>query len=444
MAPSLKRLLSAAAFVQGTSAAHWAVIVAGSNGFENYRHQADTCHAYQVVKAKGIPEDNIIMLAYDDVAHNEDNPFPGKLYNKPDAKGTGKDVYAGCKIDYKGKDVNPDQFMKVLTGNATGKALKSNEEDDVFIYFADHGAPGLIAFPDDEFHKEDLQSTLKKMRDARMFKKLVFYLEACESGSMFEGMSIPGVYAVSAANGKESSWGTYCGDDAVVNNKNIGSCLGDLFSVAWLEDSDAKDLKGESLQQQYSAVKTRTSKSHVLQWGDLSFTKDSVAEFVGDAPQSLGASNGQTSAANATSARRSAVSARHVDLHAVYHKYVSAATSQERLAAAAKMQSELAKQQAVESVYAKLAALAYPGDADAQSALRHDREPPVHRDCEMAGHAAIRTECAGQFNANSGFALQFHQVVVNLCAAVSRGLSFDVVAAARQACGSAAPAPIVV
>lgn len=25
---------------------HWAVIVAGSNGFWNYRHQADVCHAY--------------------------------------------------------------------------------------------------------------------------------------------------------------------------------------------------------------------------------------------------------------------------------------------------------------------------------------------------------------------------------------------------------------
>lgn len=25
---------------------HWAVLVAGSNGFWNYRHQADICHAY--------------------------------------------------------------------------------------------------------------------------------------------------------------------------------------------------------------------------------------------------------------------------------------------------------------------------------------------------------------------------------------------------------------
>ena len=29
---------------------HWAVIVAGSNGFWNYRHQADACHSYQIMK----------------------------------------------------------------------------------------------------------------------------------------------------------------------------------------------------------------------------------------------------------------------------------------------------------------------------------------------------------------------------------------------------------
>lgn len=432
------------ALVQGASAAHWAVIIAGSSGYENYRHQADTCHAYQLVKARGIPEDHIIMLSYDDAANFSENPFPGKLFNKPDPKGPGKDVYAGCKIDYRGADVTPKKFLDVLTGKASGRALKSTAEDDVFVYFADHGAPGLIAFPNSELHKEDLQKALKQMRDANMFKQLVFYLEACESGSMFEGMKIPGVYAVSAANGEESSWGAYCGADAVVDGKNLGSCLGDLFSVSWLEDSDAKDLSKETLQQQYVAVKNLTSRSHVLQWGDLSFTNEDVSEFVGDVSQ-VSLRNGAASddAVATTIAHRSAMSARHVDLHVKYFKYVSATTSHERMAAAAKMQAELEKQQAVERVYAKLAELAYPEDLAAQRELRLSREPPAHKECELAGHAAIRTQCAGQFNANSGFALQFHQVVVNLCAAVARGLDFGVAEAARQACG-AKPVELVV
>jgi len=64
---------------------------------------------------------------------------------------------------------------------------------------------------------------------------------------MFEKLTTPNVYAVTAANAEESSWGTYCGSEAVVNGKNIGSCLGDLFSVNWMEDSDASDVTRESL-----------------------------------------------------------------------------------------------------------------------------------------------------------------------------------------------------
>lgn len=110
---------------------------------------------------------------------------------------------------------------------------------------------------------------------------MTLYIEACESGSMFENILEDNlnIYAVSAANSRESSWGTYCGSDAMVNGKNIGSCLGDLFSVNWMEDADVAKMDMETLQQQYDTVKKETDKSHVLQWGDLTWTSDSVGEF---------------------------------------------------------------------------------------------------------------------------------------------------------------------
>jgi len=41
---------------------------------------------------------------------------------------------------------------------------------------------------------------------------MVMYIEACESGSMFEGLmeSTLGVYVMTASSATESSWGTYC------------------------------------------------------------------------------------------------------------------------------------------------------------------------------------------------------------------------------------------
>lgn len=72
-----------------------------------------------------------------------------------------------------------------------------------------------------------------------MYKELVYYLEACESGSMFSGLATnTKIYGVSASGPDESSWGTYCPPDDVVNGQEVGSCLGDLFSVNWMEDSD--------------------------------------------------------------------------------------------------------------------------------------------------------------------------------------------------------------
>lgn len=60
-------------------------------------------------------------------------------------------------------------------------------------------------------------------------------MEACESGSMFKNLpkNIK-IYATSASNADESSWATYCNTDAMVGGKNIGTCLGDLYSVNWM------------------------------------------------------------------------------------------------------------------------------------------------------------------------------------------------------------------
>lgn len=53
--------------------------------------QADVCHAYQVLKRGGLKDENIIVLMYDDIAYNEENPRPGVIINSPH----GDNVYEG-------------------------------------------------------------------------------------------------------------------------------------------------------------------------------------------------------------------------------------------------------------------------------------------------------------------------------------------------------------
>lgn len=77
---------------------NWAVLVAGSSSFENYRHQADVCHAFQDLTAHGVPKSNIIVMMYDDIATDPKNPQPGTIINQPD----GYDIYPGVNKDYTG------------------------------------------------------------------------------------------------------------------------------------------------------------------------------------------------------------------------------------------------------------------------------------------------------------------------------------------------------
>jgi len=281
---------ASASFLSEAKEAHWAVLVAGSNGWWNYRHQSDTCHTYQLLIKNGIPASRIIHLAYDDIANNAQNPFKGKIFNHPDPTGPGVDVYANCVIDYKGKDVTPEAFLNVLKGDkagnkgvGNGRVLESTADDKVFVYFTDHGATGLIAFPSSELYANDMIDALKYMHDQNMYKRLVFYLEACESGSMFNKILPTNweIYATTAANPSESSWATYCSPDDKVNGKSVGSCLGDEYSVNWMEDTEAAE-KGKHLQHQFEDVRDKTQGSHVQQYGVLDWTDESIHNYQGD------------------------------------------------------------------------------------------------------------------------------------------------------------------
>lgn len=100
--------------------------------------------------------------------HDSENKFKGHLYNKPG----GSDVYKGCKIDYKGADVQPEVFLSVLKGDkegvkgkGNGKVLRTNKDSKVFVFFSDHGAPGLLGFPEKMLFADELNKALKYMHD---------------------------------------------------------------------------------------------------------------------------------------------------------------------------------------------------------------------------------------------------------------------------------------
>ena len=58
----MNKLIIISLLIASTLCANYAVLVAGSNGYINYRHQSDVFHAYHILLNNGMPAENIIVL----------------------------------------------------------------------------------------------------------------------------------------------------------------------------------------------------------------------------------------------------------------------------------------------------------------------------------------------------------------------------------------------
>ena len=135
------------------------------------------------------------------------------------------DTYNWQRVVYSRERSRKAIYNNLISLGLSLQFLGSGPEDHVFVNFADHGAPGLVAFPNGELYSRQLLQTIEIMRELKKYHKMVFYVEACESGSMFDGLLAAdvNVYATTAANGGESSYACYWDDKRQ-------TYLGDVYS----------------------------------------------------------------------------------------------------------------------------------------------------------------------------------------------------------------------
>jgi legumain len=301
----------------------------------------------------------------------------------------------------------------VLTGDETVAkglpVLKSTENDRVFVNFVDHGATGIIAFPSGEMTSKQLKTTLTTMHTKKMYSKLVFYLEACESGSMFAGQLDPtlGIYATTAANAVESSWGTYCPPDDKVDGKELNSCLGDLYSINWMENADQVG-KDETLEAQYTEVKKLTNLSHVMQYGDQTYTSDPIGNFLGDTT-----SKKIVSVPKDASSSSSNVRSRDIPLHLAYYRYLRAESSdfEARMGLAKEFQRQLTEQMRVDQLFMTISEKLTGSKAEANKLYTAPGAIKPDCSCCEQTRAAYRKYC-GDF---TDYSLQHVRVLTNAC-----------------------------
>merc|ERR1712187_41568 len=80
------------------------------------------------------------------------------------------------------------------------------------------------------------------------------------------------------------------------------------------------------------------------------------------------------------------------------------------------LQKKLMFQEKVQKTMWSLVKLAYPDNTKARKAAWRERHPPRNAACEKGVRRALVRHCSAQTDMTTAYALQFHQVVVNLCA----------------------------
>jgi len=264
---------------------------------------------------------------------------------------------------------------------------------------------GLIGFGRTVMHVKQLAAALKTMYDNSMYKELVFYLEACESGSMFpDGTLQPNMYATTAANGKESSWGTYCMPDDKVDGKSIGSCHGDLYSVNWMEDSDKAE-SGETLEEQFKKVKQLTAKSHVTEFGDKDVAAEPLVDFQGDTDAARVASHSSV-AKDAALLLRSSMDARDAEVASAYHRFMTTGSA----AAADELTGYVQDRKVADARFHAIVAA-----AGVNGILEQPTPDQVDFDCHYEAHTAYASSC-GDWSTG---ALKHSATLAKLCAATN-------------------------
>ena len=95
----------------------YAVLVQGSNGWLNYRHEADVLSIYQMLKANGYNDDHIILITADDCANAPENTDVGAVRTDPG----GQNLRQGAVIDYRNADLTPQDICNILKGVKTDR-----------------------------------------------------------------------------------------------------------------------------------------------------------------------------------------------------------------------------------------------------------------------------------------------------------------------------------
>lgn len=200
----------------------YAVLVQGSAGFGNYRHQADVLNMYQLLRRGGFDDNHIILVLDAALSQDERNPLKGVIR----ASEMGEDLLGGtgslpkAVVDYDSAGLDANDIADILLGNSSDKlptVLPRDSGQNVLLYWSGHGAnldeEASYEFewrdsgPGKGFSDELLRQTVSNLLQMQQARKLLIIAEPCFGEGVVQRLEgIVGVMALTGAAYNEQSW----------------------------------------------------------------------------------------------------------------------------------------------------------------------------------------------------------------------------------------------
>ena len=241
-----------------------AVLICGSEGWYNYRHQADILYVYNNLKKNGFTDDDIILIMRDDIAYHTKNINKGIIKVSPN----GENLYREIQLDYRTDTLGVADIKDILLGNKNNRlatVLESTETDNVLLYWTGHGTNGAFSWLEtkEKFTSAMLGETVRKMYENKQYQSMLICAEPCYSGSVVKAVEgVPLVLGIAAADENESSY-------ADNFNPELGVWMCDRFSYNLMRILDKE--KFINFFDLYEKLKNSTLGSHVQVYNSKMF-----------------------------------------------------------------------------------------------------------------------------------------------------------------------------
>ena len=232
----------------------YAVVMATSTGWNNYRHQADALDIYRMLRNAGYDDDHIVLITEDDLANDPENPHPGVVHVTPD----GENLHLNIKNDYKISQLTPADLENILKGNVTERTpqvVHGSKNTNVLFFWSGHGKyDGMLNWAGGEITAEEIRAAINGAQDN--FRKMLLVMETCYSGSVGENLTgIPGLMVLTAAAPDEKSHA-----DVIEGNIYLSNAFTRVFRDEVEKNPDI------SIYDLYTQLARHTTASHAMMY----------------------------------------------------------------------------------------------------------------------------------------------------------------------------------